>query len=221
VGIDVSIDANWTIAILTGVLVLVTALYAYYTKKILTANEKIVEATHRQATEQSRPFVNVRVAKGPVDQILKIKVENIGTTSARNLRLSLDKSFYQFGQIKPERNLADMYLFQNIIETLPPGADLYFNLGAGVHIFGPDAKEETTPKVMTIRAQYRGEKTYDETTVIDLNQYLYTTTEGAIPLQREMEKLITRVDFIGKELAANLAMLRKGADDGGSDQSEN
>lgn len=159
--------------ILTGLLVVITAFYAWVTFRILKGNERIVKIARDQMESLSRPYINIRSFTVPKNTVLFLKVENIGKTSAYNVRLQLDKDFYQFAKFNEKDNLRNLTAFSNEIKCFPPGADLTFYLAIGPQLFGKEADPNIVPVVFSITATYKfAEKTVTEKFIIDLRMHL-------------------------------------------------
>ena len=122
------------------------------TYRILRANEKIVEAMHEQAVAVGRPYVIV----GPVlevdNPIFYLRVSNTGNTAAQNLRLTIDKPFFKFGEKGERNNLATFSLFNQPIESFPPGSEITFSLAQGFKVFAGDTKNRDMPHTFSITA---------------------------------------------------------------------
>lgn len=167
-----------TINILTAILVLVTAFYAWATFKILRANENVVAAMNQQTDLLIRPYINIRAATAIGSAALRLIIENTGKTSAINLQLQMDRDFYQYGERDKKRNLARLNAFQLPIESFPPSAELIFYLAQGFKILGEDSDPQVTPPVFNIKATYSylGHQVVESTT-IDLRQFLGASLE--------------------------------------------
>lgn len=162
--------------LLTLVLVSITAFYAWSNFRILKANENVVSVMQAQHESMTRPYIIVRAFTDPGNPIIFLEIRNTGLTAATDLRLTLDRDFYQFGERPPQgRNLTDANAFQYPIESFPPGATLNFYLATGQNIFGEGANQDLTPGLfkVTARYSYTG-KTVTEATAIDLKQFLGT-----------------------------------------------
>ncbi|PXX92762.1 hypothetical protein DIT71_06190 [Marinobacter vulgaris] len=59
--------------------------------------------------------------------IFYLTIYNSGRTSARNLKLTLDKSFHKFGEKKPGSDLADCTAFTQPIDAFSPGSKVYLD----------------------------------------------------------------------------------------------
>lgn len=162
------------IELLTALLVLITAFYAWATYRILKANEHVVEAMREQAEATFRPYVIVTVRLEPDNPIFYLRVANIGRTAAANLRLTIDRSFFKFGEKGDKNDLASFSAFNRQIDSLPPDSEIIFGLAQGFVVFSPGADEAICPKRFTVTANYRfGEKQVEERHHIDLGPYLH------------------------------------------------
>lgn len=176
-------------AALTTVLVIITGYYAWVTRKILEANERSVSASQeavkamREQTEAVyRPYITIK-HRLTSNALLDLVIENTGETNAVNLKLEIDKDYYQAATNNEEYNLANLYAFNNVIETFPPGAKLAFSLGAGLIIRSQNTDQSQTPLDFKISATYSfGGKTVTETTTVDLHPYARTFTNPELNL---------------------------------------
>jgi hypothetical protein len=181
--------------ILAGLLVLITGFYAWATFRILRANEKVVAVMNQQSDALTRPYIDIRsfIVSGDITIFLEIK--NTGKTAANHLRLELDRDFYQWGEKKEDSNLANLTAFKQVIQCFPPNTSLTFYLGHGPSLFGEKSDTGITPRVFSIKASYSyAEKPVQETTTIDLNQYL----NAALPPDAMVSELKKIREEIGK-----------------------
>lgn len=188
--------------ILTGVLVLITGFYAWATYRILKANEHVVEVMHEQAEAVTRPYVTVSPVLEPDNPIFYLKVSNTGKTAAKDLKLTLDRPFYEFGEKKEENNLAQRYAFSNVITSFPPESEIVFSLAQSFAIFGDKADPGIVPSSFVVTAEYSyDDKRVTETNPIDLKLYL-----GAnIPQDayvRKLKAINDSIEKVAKELAS-------------------
>lgn len=178
------------IEILTGILTLVTAIYAYLTLRMAKASEASVEAMRVQSEAMVRPYITVFPYVRPHTTILYIKVINMGKTAALNLRLSIDHDFFQWGEANsPENNLRSFSAFSKSIDSFAPGMELLFALAQGNVVLCKDDQASICPKQFNITATYDFfEKSITEITPIDLRPYV--NSEGARdPLVEELERI--------------------------------
>ena len=118
-GSSLTIPANlseW----LTLANVLLTAMFAGLTFFILRANRAAVGAMREQMADQNRPFVSVSVQVRMGTPIVQLLIRNVGRSPAQNLRLRLDRNFFQYGEKGDGRNLAKQSAFSQAIDCLPP-----------------------------------------------------------------------------------------------------
>ena len=159
--------------ILTGILVLITGFYAWATYKMLRANEKVITVMKEQSEAMTRPYVNAFPVLEADNPIFYLRIKNTGKTSAQNLKLSIDKSFFKFGEEKKENNLSEHGAFKEVISSFHPGSEIDFSLAQGFVIFGENSNEEIMPTEFTVVAEYSYDgKTVKENNIIDLRPYL-------------------------------------------------
>ena len=177
------------IEILTALLVVITGIYAWFTFKILKANERIVGKMNEQQEAMYRPYIAISPVVYPENPIAFLKIQNTGLTAANNLRLTLDKDFFQFGDEKEERNLKSHSAFKDQISSLVPAAEIYFYLAQSFVIFGKKGREDLTPPVFSVTAEYEylGKKV-SERTVVDLCPYLGAANPHD-PLVRQLKDI--------------------------------
>lgn len=181
----------------TLTLVLITAFYAYATFKILRANESMVTTMRDQQNAAMRPYIIISANVRMGTQLLYLSIKNVGMTAAIDLSLSMDKSFYQFGEKREERNIANSVAFSQTINSLPPDGQFLFLLGNGPTLYGESNSDELSPLLFTVTADYRSiTDSYTETSVVDLRPYINTDApydpivEELRNLRQEVTKLV-------------------------------
>jgi len=131
---------------LTAALVLITAIYAYLTYKMVRTSEASVEAVREQSEVILRPYVTISPFVRPHTSLLYLRIENTGKAATEDLRLSMDKDFFRFGEAnQPARNLRMMKVFVEPIKSFPPGGKLIFALCQGFVIFAKNADQAVIP----------------------------------------------------------------------------
>ncbi|MBA3352905.1 MAG: hypothetical protein H0U23_10850 [Blastocatellia bacterium] len=178
------------IELLTAILVIITAIYAFLTHRIAKASEASVDAVRAQSEAMTRPYVTVAPYIRPHTPFLYLRVENTGRTGAENLRLTIDRDFFQFGKSESaEANLRTRSAFTYTIDTFAPGHQLNFALGQGWVIFGENARPDVTPPQFNVTAEYefRGRKLV-EVHRIDLRPHLGSEGERD-PIVEELEHI--------------------------------
>lgn len=177
---------------LTLALVLITGLYAWATFRILKANEGVVTAMNAQTEAQLRPYVVPYVSTRVGTTLLHLTIENTGKAAALDLRMTMDKSFFQNAQ-PGSVDISKVSAFTQPIASLAPGVRLPFVLGVGHSLFA-EGVDDLCPKVFSIRASYRfGERQYVEENIIDLRPMLNTTAVQD-PVAQEIKELREKVD---------------------------
>jgi len=185
--------------LLTTILVIVTSFYAWATFRILKANEKVVDVMSKQNEALIRPYITITPLVNPRHPIIYLKIINTGKTAAVDVKLEIDRPFYQFGEGREEKNIATFSAFQKPIDCFPPGMSLCFDLAQGFVIFGKDANPNITPVKFSIKAIYSyGERTVEEVTNVDLQPYLNSRSEPE-PKIEELEKIRKAIEGLNKK----------------------
>jgi hypothetical protein len=156
---------------------------------ILKANQASVEQMKAQQQNMLRPYIVISPVVMSGTGMFLLRIKNSGISAAQNLRLSIDRNFYQFGMRDNEKDLKCFTVFNKPIDTFAPGAEIMFHLGLGKDIFAPSADPNPTPTTFSISAQYCFlDRDFSETSIIDLMPY----REGVVsfdPLISELEKM--------------------------------
>ena len=174
--------------------VLLTAMFAGLTFFILRANRAAVGAMREQMADQNRPFVTVTVQVRMGTPVIQLLVRNVGRSPAQNLRLRLDRDFFQFGEKSESRNLAKQSAFSQPIDCLPPISELLFDLGMGFKIFEGGADPTICPHTFEVSADYEYGKTkFSEKTHVDLRPYMGTSIPHH-PVVEELERVRKSID---------------------------
>ena len=182
---------------LTGILVFITAIYAFLTHRMAKASEASVRAVRDQSEAMLRPYVTVAPFVRPHTPFLYLRVENAGRTAAENLRLTIDRDFFQFGQSdRLGKNLRTMSAFVAPIDSLAPGNQLIFALGQGWVILGENARPDITPSQFNVTATYQFlGKRIEEINRIDLRPYIGSEGERD-PVVEELERIRQAIEKI-------------------------
>ena len=213
-GSSVTIPANlseW----LTLANVLLTAMFAGLTFFILRANRAAVGAMREQMADQNRPFVAVTVQVRMGTPVIQLLIRNVGRSPAQNLRLRLDRDFFQFGEKGEARNLAKQSAFSQSIDCLPPMSELLFDLGMGFKIFESGTDPKTCPHTFEVSADYEyGKSKYSEKTHVDLRPYMGTSVPHH-PVVEELEGVRKSIDNLSGVVkqSANAVIKAQSAED--------
>ena len=181
---------NITLAdMLAAANVSITTIFAILTFFILRANRAAVSAMREQMVDQNRPFVAVTVQVRMGTPVIQLLVRNVGRSPAQNLRLRLDRDFFQFGEKGEGRNLAKQSAFSQPIDCLPPMSEVLFDLGMGFNIFGGEADQAICPHTFKVSADYEhGKNKYSEKTHVDLRPYMGTSVQHH-PVVEELSRV--------------------------------
>lgn len=195
--------------------VLLTAIFAGLTFFVLRANRAAVGAMREQMEDQNRPFVAVTVQVRMGTPVLQLLIRNVGRSPAQNLRLRLDRDFFQFGEQAESRNLAKQSAFSQSIDCLPPMSELLFDLGMGFKIFASGADPTICPHTFEVSAEYEyGKNKYSEKTHVDLRPYMGTSVPRH-PVVEELERIRKSIDNLSGVVkqSANAAIKAQSAEE--------
>lgn len=171
--------------ILTAILVVVTGIYAYLTHKMSNMSERSVQMMKEQTEAMSRPYLVVQPIVRPHTPFLYLKIYNSGKTPALNVKLELDKDFYQFDE--SNKNLRNTSAFSTTFDSFAPSQELFFALGQGWLIFGDSKHSLPTEFVVTATYSYMDKEVVEENRV-DLRPFEQSEGERN-PIVEELEKI--------------------------------
>jgi hypothetical protein len=171
---------------LIAALVIIIGVYAYLTYRVAKASEASLAAIREQFDAMSPPHITVVPFIRPHTPFLCLRIQNTGRAGAENVRLSIDRDFYQYGET---RNLRTLNAFTAPIDSLEPGGQLIFTLAQVWMIFGENARPDATPPRFNVTAAYefRGNKV-EQVHRIDLRPYLWSAGEHD-PVVEELERI--------------------------------
>ncbi len=174
---------------LTAILVFITAIYAYLTHRMAQMSEASVKEMRHQSETMMRPYIIVSPFVRLHTPFLYLRIANTGRNAAQNLKLNIDKDFFQFGETQTEKNLKNKSAFTTPMDSFPPDSELIFALAQGWVLFEGGGKPDVCPSQFTIIATYEfSGKRVEERHNIDLRGYL--GSEGVQdPLVEELEKI--------------------------------
>lgn len=182
-------------------LVLITAVYAYVTFRILRANEALVVQMKRQLDAEARPYVTVSLRNRMETQLIYLVVKNTGRMSAENLRLTLDDDFYQDGKVRQGRNMREWSAFSTVIEGFPPSAELQFLLGSGPELLEDAPPVKIARPTIKIGASYSATgQRFDESTIVDLRPFAMSSVPHD-PVVEELARIRESLAGTGKSIA--------------------
>lgn len=154
----------------TGIVTaVVTIVYVVLTYRLLLSNREALQVLEAELESTLRPYVVIDVFNHPGNPILKLRIRNVGGSAARELQMEVDRSFLRFYPSFKDHNLRDLPIFNKVVETFAPRAELVIDLGIGPQIFQNVSVCPTEFKI-GLRYQY-GKKTFNDTAVIDLETF--------------------------------------------------
>ncbi len=143
--------------ILTGILVIVTISYAYFTFRMMKSSEKAVAATresidalYRQMEAAMRPYIDFELRRYP-DSSVYLHIKNSGKMNAEKLSLSIDKDFHPLGERGRKQNLKESTLFKNGVDSFTPGTEITVGM---LYITEIGKQETVSPAKFKITARY-------------------------------------------------------------------
>jgi hypothetical protein len=175
---------------LTAILVFVTAIYTYLTHRMAKVSEASVDAMREQSEAMLRPYITASPFIRAHTPLLYLRIKNTGRMGAQNLRLTLDRDFFQFGEKDvADKNLRIKSAFSTPIDSFPPETELIFALGQGWVLFGENAQPDVSPTQFNVTATYEflGKKV-EEVNRIDLRPYMGSEGERN-PVVEELEQI--------------------------------
>jgi hypothetical protein len=111
--------------------------------------------------------------------VVCLKVRNTGPSSAKRVKLTLDRDFYQFAHRGDENNLRNFDLFKKEIPSLSPGEEIFVFLAQGFELNKEIDGKVLTPYEFTIAARfYYGNKSTQTSHEVDLRPYLRTLQDS-------------------------------------------
>ena len=162
--------------VLTAVLVLITAVYAYLTHRMVKSSETSARLMKEQVDAISRPYVSISLVKQPNDPFILLRIENTGQTAARDMTLILGPEFEKIQHLKGPSYLKSAYLFTKTIAAFPPRSPVHFLLGFGDAFVADDKNRPQETFSITANYSFSG-KMVREMTWLDVNQYDSTALE--------------------------------------------
>ena len=161
---------------LTGVLVVITGIYAYLTHRIVKSSETSARLMKNQVVAISRPYVSIFLAKQPNNPFILLRIENSGQTAAQDMTLTLGPEFEKIAHLKGPSELKTAYFFSKTMASFPPRSPVHFLLGFGGAFVTDDKKRPQ--ETFSVTATYSfADQTVSETTWLDVNQYDSTVLE--------------------------------------------
>lgn len=177
-------ESELALNVLTAALVVITAIYAALTFSIAMSNKRMTVQVQAQIEAQTRPIIAVNIETRH-QTVFSIRISNRGNSLANNVRIRIDRPFFQFSNFDEARNLRNFHLFKEVIPTIAPGDGFLIDLAQGFNLNIERDGQNITPDQFCIDATYEyGERPYRDEFRVDLRPY-FSTFAG----EREVEEL--------------------------------
>lgn len=157
--------APWSQGVLTSILTIITAIYAYLTWSIARSNKSMT-------TAMLRPVIGARIA---IRQgvIIALIIENTGRSIAKNISINIDRDFFQYDEKDDRRNIKNFHAFSKVIKSMAPDEKIQFDLSQGFNLGKEVDGKIITPFEFDLDISYEfGKSNFKETQQIDLRQYI-------------------------------------------------
>ncbi|WP_157948311.1 hypothetical protein [Pulveribacter suum] len=188
---------NLAIAIIGGCSVLVSALVAIITLKIARANRESADIMRAQHESSTRPYIEIAPMTAEEHSVLLLRVRNSGTSSARNVILTLDQDFYFNAEESETHNLRNYTAFSQPIASVPPRCEITFILGVGHTVF---SHKDRCPLTFNISARYEfANRQVTEINPIDLQPFAKVAMIKS-PYLEQLEKMNAQLKILATAL---------------------
>jgi len=121
---------------------------------------------------------------------LYLSIQNHGKSAAKNLKLSLDRDFYQAAEEGEGKNIRMFPTFQRTIPSFAPGEEIFILISQGFNLGKANGEGKLlTPYEFVIDATYDfAGKTFHQRHEVDLSAYMQTSQDRNEMLE-ELEKI--------------------------------
>lgn len=175
--------------VLTGASVIITTVFAYLTWRMVSISQATFSEVQDQTWNAHRPRVLVEPYARPHTNIFYLRIRNVGSSTASDLALKIDKEFWKSGEKSDNRRLHLKPVCQKPLVAFYPGQDLRFALGEGFVVLGVQPDSPLCPVEFTISTSYSYlGRVIEEEFPIDLNIYFESEPERC-PVVEELERL--------------------------------
>jgi hypothetical protein len=187
------------ITVLTGLLVVITGVYAFLTLGILRSNREVVAAMKTQVEAATRPYVVVLLERKRAG-FYSFKVSNLGHSAAKGLRLKCDPEIKPVaasgGVIQVGKSPDASGLFRHSIGSVAPlqSVEALFGHYSGIKAAYPDL-------VFKVTVQYDGiDRAYEETMELSLKATDNVAHLGEYDVGDELHAIRETLDRIRAKL---------------------
>ncbi|TQK74059.1 hypothetical protein FB479_102699 [Brevibacillus sp. AG162] len=187
------------------VMMLLTAFYVRFTKKILEANEGVYKETETSRKLTVMPNV-IAYFDTPVHNILNFNIANIGANVARNTKVELE----YLNEIAKENEMRKTYILSEGISTLAPNQKLEMFFGTLLEL---KSKEGEFPK-LNVHVTFEDNESmqYRATYTLDANMYKGVAQihiNGLHDLTKKFDKFENEFNKMSRDIRRHLSDLEE------------
>lgn len=183
---------------LTFLLIAVTFAYVLLTHSISKSTRLSLQQLQNQYEHLTRPVISASIVLRQ-EIVVCLLIKNTGHSIARDVRLSLDKDFYQFAEMGEKKNLREFLPFREPISSFAPGEHLLFMLSQGFNLDTTKNEVNLTPAQFGVSVSYKyGDKEFSDRHDIDLRHY-FNSQPDIDDGVRELTKIRKAVEVISKK----------------------
>lgn len=175
----------------------ITGFYAYLTFRL-------VQNAEEQSWQLTRARIIVKMTTNQGGQLFLLHFENIGATSAENLRISLDKPVHR--KIDKNENLQELPFIKNGLSSFPPAEPIQYALGVGYQWLSDETDKSIHPDSFLVHLTYNtGGREISEAVPINIyDQYMMSSvpTDYLEDFGRNFPDKFTRsMDILARHLS--------------------
>lgn len=174
-------------------LVLVTLIYAIFTREQAEASKRMAEEVKLTREVQTTPSI-IAYFDNPQSTLLDLVVKNIGYGAAKDVRLKIDPPLHDH----KERDIAELSLLKRGIDFFPPNREFRQIVGVSQQFFDKDSQRPLEYNLAVEYSDVSGNHVPIQIIPLDLSVY------RDLPIHRESD-----IDRLAKEVK-NLAGKIKG-----------
>lgn len=192
---------NLSIAVITGLSVIVSLAVCIATFRILRATRDTLTAAQEQMFAARRPYLDISAAPGGEQPTIMLTVRNSGNSAAQRLRLTMDRDFFFNGE-PGGRNIRELPAFAAQTDSLAAHGEFKFLLGVGWSIF---ANPDRSPTKFSVTATYTFEgQEFTETSLVDLESFKGHSIGESLQLAT-LKRVAVAAESIAKEVGKLLS----------------
>lgn len=211
-GMNIADKINLAIAIISGLSVVVSVGVCVATYRILRATRDTLALGKEQMHAARRPYIDVSAQPDTEQGVIILRIQNSGASAATRVQLSMDQDFFLNGE-EHQRNIREMPVFTEVMDSLAPHASTQILLGVGWAIYQRPAK---APHRFNVTARYSFEgREFVETSLIDLRAF-----EGHSIMRSPQLKALEKITESTGAMARHLQTLAQSPGVQGPQQAE-